>query len=367
MKIHKKKRICFIAQFPPPIHGLSKAVETLYNSDLKHEFNFTSINITNNKKILINITKLLFSHNDTYYFTISQTKGGLWRDIILMYLIILKQKPFIIHLHGGYLRHLLDYDCGCIQKWLAYKTIKKAYKCIVLGESLRYIFKDIIDNSKIIIVPNCVDNQYVITSHEEQRKLTSIINAPKLRILYLSNFIPTKGYKEVLEVAKVIRNKALEKKFEFHFAGHFYDEIEKSYFNSYIKRNKLENIVFYHGIVTGESKSDLLESCHIFILLTRYPNEGQPISILEAMGNAMSIVTTDHAGIPDIVSHDQGLVCSKNNISINDIVSYLEHCYTNRELLINTCKNNYNLVSKKYRELNYLINMRNIFNLNNNE
>ena len=29
------KRICFIAQFPPPIHGLSKAVETLYTSALK--------------------------------------------------------------------------------------------------------------------------------------------------------------------------------------------------------------------------------------------------------------------------------------------------------------------------------------------
>mgnify|MGYP000702411530 FL=1 len=34
---------------------------------------------------------------------------------------------------------------------------------------------------------------------------------------------------------------------------------------------------------------------------TRYPNEGQPISILEAMGNGMFIITTDHAGIPDIV------------------------------------------------------------------
>ena len=29
-----KKKICFIAQFPPPMHGLSKAVETLYNSEL---------------------------------------------------------------------------------------------------------------------------------------------------------------------------------------------------------------------------------------------------------------------------------------------------------------------------------------------
>lgn len=34
-----KKKICFIAQFPPPMHGLSKAVETLYNSELNTAVN----------------------------------------------------------------------------------------------------------------------------------------------------------------------------------------------------------------------------------------------------------------------------------------------------------------------------------------
>ncbi len=48
-------------------------------------------------------------------------------------------------------------------------------------------------------------------------------------------------------------------------------------------------------------KRKLLKECYIFALPTRYRNEGQPISILEAMGNGMFIITTDHAGIPDIV------------------------------------------------------------------
>ena len=46
------KKICFIAQFPPPIHGLSKAVDTLYNSELKEEFEFEKVDITNNKKFI---------------------------------------------------------------------------------------------------------------------------------------------------------------------------------------------------------------------------------------------------------------------------------------------------------------------------
>jgi len=40
-----KKKICFIAQFPLPMHGLSKAVETIYNSNLGDEFQFEKIDI----------------------------------------------------------------------------------------------------------------------------------------------------------------------------------------------------------------------------------------------------------------------------------------------------------------------------------
>ena len=53
-----KKKICFIAQFPPPMHGLSKAVETLYNSELNTtvnpngEFEFEKVDITDNKNFL---------------------------------------------------------------------------------------------------------------------------------------------------------------------------------------------------------------------------------------------------------------------------------------------------------------------------
>ena len=41
------KKICFIAQFPPPVHGLSKAVETLFNSRLSSEYEFEKVDITN--------------------------------------------------------------------------------------------------------------------------------------------------------------------------------------------------------------------------------------------------------------------------------------------------------------------------------
>ena len=85
-----KKKVCFIAQFPPPVHGLSKAVETLYNAKKDDSLIYEKIDITNNKAFLRNILQLIISDADLYYFTISQTIGGNLRDLVLLKILELK-------------------------------------------------------------------------------------------------------------------------------------------------------------------------------------------------------------------------------------------------------------------------------------
>lgn len=356
-----EKRITFVAQFPPLIHGLSKAVETLYGSRLKKRFLFRAVDIAENKKILSNLWNIITARTDAYYFTISQTVGGLWRDIALMMLMVMRRKPMIIHLHGGYLRTLIDRDCGAVERWLARKMISKAACCIVLGDSLRYIFKGIVDDDKIAVVPNCVDDEYLLPRNLMEEKLERLKNASALNMLYLSNFIATKGYREVLETAKVLKDKEQADKFRFHFAGKFFDPAEKDYFEGYIKDNDLQGMVEYHGIVQGDNKRDLLRQCHVFMLPTRYPNEGQPISILEAMGNAMTIVTTDHAGIPDIAREDNGLICQNDDINAKQIALYLEHCFDDRVYMDDVCRHNYEKTVNLYTQQRYIDNMEKVF------
>lgn len=316
-----KKKICFIAQFPPPMHGLSKAVETLYNSELNSavnpdgEFEFEKVDITNNKNFLKNLLKVSKSKADLFYFTISQTKGGNLRDLVIFKLLKLQHKKCLIHLHGGYYRQLVDNDMAGWQRKANYKAIKKLAGAIVLSKSLKKIFNGMIDDDKIFVVENCVDDQYLLTDQEIEEKLAALKDKKVLHVLWLSNFIRSKGYTFVLEMAKAEKERVDaggEKRFHFDFAGKFFEDSEKEYFESYIKDNKLEEYVTYHGIVGGEEKRKLLKECYIFALPTRYPNEGQPISILEAMGNGMFVVTTDHAGIPDIVEDGvNGIVIKK--------------------------------------------------------
>lgn len=364
-----KKKICFIAQFPPPIHGLSKAVDILYNSKLNSainpdgDFEFEKVDIKNNKDFLRNILKIFRNEADLFYFTISQTKGGNVRDLIILKLLSLQHKKCLIHLHGGYYRQMVDSDLSSWQRKANYKAIKKVAGVIVLSKSLKKIFEGMIDDSKIFVVENCVDDEYLMSNTELEEKIKTLEKKKIFHVLWLSNFIRSKGYPLVLEMAKLEKERVEsggEKRFHFDFAGIFFEDKEKEYFNGFVNENKLDEYITHHGVVEGEKKRELLKLCDIFALPTRYPNEGQPISILEAMGNGMFIVTTDHAGIPDIVKDGlNGIVVyeDKDNIWIY----YKRMMNIQSKCMEKIIARNRDFILTGFKEKNYLENIKKVF------
>lgn len=363
------KKICFIAQFPPPIHGLSKAVDTLYNSILNTEINdsgkyiFEKVDITNNRFFLKSLRCIKNSNADLFYLTISQSKFGNLRDLIILNTILKRKKKCIIHLHGGgYYRKLVDNEMPSWQKKLNYKLVSKLDGVIVLSNCLKYIFKGMIDEQKIYVVNNCVDDTSFIQDFEFQEKMKNLVDKKIIHILWLSNFIRTKGFHDVLKLAKLEKERVdegHEQRFCFDFAGAFFDKKEKLFFDNYIKENKLDKIVIFHGICVGEEKLKLLRQCNIFALPTRYHIEGQPISILEAMGSGMYIVTTDHAGIPDIVTSGKNGIVMKINDEIETL--YKNLLELKNEDIITIGHNNRDFILKNFKEQNYISNMSKVF------
>ena len=361
------KKICFVAQFPPPMHGLSKAVETLYNSNLNAdidphgEFEFEKVDITNNKNIIRNLIKISRSKADLFYFTISQTKGGNLRDLVIFKLLELQHKKCLIHLHGGYFRQLVDNDMAGWQRKANYSAISKLEGGIVLSNSLRSIFEGMMPEEKIHVVMNCVDTVFF----PDEKKLIEKAERCEdvLHVLYLSNFIRAKGYPVVLEMAKMEKERidaGVSQRYHFDFAGEFFEEEEREFFEHYIEENKLQSVVTYHGVVSGEKKIALLDMCRVFALPTRYPNEGQPISILEAMSNGMYILTTDHAGIPDIVTDRvNGTITDEENTSAAKYLNRLDEL--SFEKIRHVGLNNVKSCKEKFTEQQYIDGMRRIY------
>ncbi len=354
-----KRKICFIAQFPPPIHGLSKAVDTLYRSELAEKYEFEAINITDNRKFPANLLRMARSDADLFYFTISQSRGGNLRDLAILKLLQLRRKKCVIHLHGGYYRTLVD-GLSPAQKRANFSAVSRLAGAIVLGPSLKCIFRDMLPEEKIFTVPNCVDDQYLMDDDAFAAKRRAAAAAPVRQVLYLSNFIPEKGWPTVLELARQEKRRAGQGnlcRYHFHFAGKFFDPAAETAFHDFIRTHGLTDGVTYHGVVQGEAKQRLLTDSHIFILPTRYPKEGQPISILEAMGNGMMIVTTDHAGIPDIVTDgENGIVLTDEARELPGLLTRMDEADLPVIMSANRAR-----VMASFRERDYLDNMDRVF------
>ncbi len=358
----EKKQICMVAQFPPPLHGLSKAVDTMYHSELSEEFSFEKVDITDNKLFLKNLRAIRKSNADLFYFTISQTRGGNLRDLWILHQIRRKKKPCVVHLHGGYYRRLLE-QLPIWQKKQNEKAFAHVTGGIVLSKSLRPIFEGLLPQEHIYIVNNGVDDDMLMSKAQLEQKLQRVGTSNDHHVLYLSNMIPEKGYKYVLDMARFEKGRvasgcASQEHYHFHFAGAFFEKGLEIEFKHILETEGLADYVTYHGLVTGDAKRQLLDLCDIFVLLTRYPNEGQPISILEAMGNGMMIVTTNHAGIPDMIQEGVNGVMTTPSETLEE--AYQKMLTYTGERLVQVCRRNREDVMEHFTQEAYIAGMREV-------
>jgi glycosyltransferase involved in cell wall biosynthesis len=89
---------------------------------------------------------------------------------------------------------------------------------------------------------------------------------------------------------------------------------------------ELGSSVAYVNTITGDKKKQKLQEANVFILPTYYKMEGQPISLLEGLATGNIVISTQHAGIPDVVSADNGYLV--NPQSPQEIAACLEKIYT---------------------------------------
>ena len=88
--------------------------------------------------------------------------------------------------------------------------------------------------------------------------------------------------------------------------------------------------------------------------------EGQPISILEAMATGNIVLTTRHAGIPDIFQNEtNGYYVEKNNS--NSIVEIIQSLDIQSDIFQTILRHNYVVAKKNYRLENFINNIIDIF------
>ena len=289
----------------------------------------------------------------TYYSTMATSFFGFIRDLLMVTFAKINNKKIILHLHGGGFEEFYEKSPKLV-KLLIQFNIKNTDRIIVLGELLKkqfYCVGDIIQE-KLVVVPNGL----TLGVSEPTRCVKSIKNIRSKEILYLSNMMPTKGYKDLIKAIELLKNKGFDD-IHLNLCGGFYDakteedneiKSEKELL-IYLKNLGLENFITYHGEVLGDYKKEQLERAHLFILPTYYPWEGQPLSIIEAMAFATPVISTYHKGIPELIENAKtGYFVEAG--SPEQIASYIKKVFSDIDDYENMSHQSRNMYEKKFKQ-----------------
>jgi glycosyltransferase involved in cell wall biosynthesis len=324
--MNSKISILLIGPFPEPLSGVSIAnqvVNEVLSEDSQFEVDLinTSYSIFDEEigkfsfkkaffylTLNLNIFKI-FKHK-IIYITPGQTFYGILKYGFFIILGSVFRKELIIHVHGNHLGQEYKSLNG-IKRNIFYFLVSRFRKGIVLSESLKQNLTPFIDQASIFCLPNFAQD-YLYT---QDKKLVN----DELRIFYLSNLMKEKGIFCLLNALKNLEKNNII--YKAKIAGNIDQKYSKEILNLFTELKNAE----YIGVVNGDDKKNLLKWGNVFVLPTFYKMEGQPISILEAMATENLVVTTNHAGIPDIFKDKvNGYLVKKNSIkSIQDILTYI--------------------------------------------
>lgn len=326
-----KTKVLMILHRTPPIHGAAKVGDFISSSQkINKEFNCKFITIKSSQTISdigkIDIKKIYYLvelymkillalflfRPDKIYFTASISSVAFYRDLVLSILFkcykLFKKIDIYYHYHT---KGVDDFVKESKINLYLTRFFIKDITLVLLSPMLEKDFDKVKTFKRVRFLPNGVENNLEEEEFHEEIK-DKYNGEEKINILYLSNMIKSKGYFEILKLAR----KNIHVKVHFHFAGGWQNVEDEKEFLMYIKKNNLSNIVTFHGFLNGEEKQSLFKKSHLFLFPTRYKNEAFPLSILEAFSYGIPTISTDEGSIPYILDKKSGIIFSKiNNLS----------------------------------------------------
>ena len=319
------KKILFLGRFAPPMHGAARMNELYYGS-LKENYKVKKVKINYSSSVgdigRFSVMKifgifivffrvlfwLIFFRPNLVYFEIAPTGFAFFRDSIYVLLCKIFRRKIVFSNHARGVGRV-----GGI-RLSYYKFIFRKSKMVLLSPLLYNEFEKIYDRKDVHFLANGIEDEL------GKEGLKKRLENKKIRLLFLSNMIESKGPMDALKLCSKLKKNAVD--FECYFIGAFdNNDFKKEWFSKMEKMGLIDECK-YLGAVYGEDKKNIMKDIDFLVFPTKYPMECYPLVILEAFMYGIRVLTYDTAAIKEIVSKDfLGFVSKKRNI--DELYSYL--------------------------------------------
>lgn len=314
--MNSKSTLLVIGPTPPPYHGVAVAIQSLLQSDLRKEFNVIHLELADRRGInhvnnpdfhdvllflrqwLRLLATLSRDRPTTTYLVLSQTTIGVFRDSLLIWPVLLARSRVVAHLHGGHFRAWYDSRASFMKIYV--RTMLSLIHCvIVLGDSLRSQFDDLVHSARITVIPNGIENIPFSAPIERPHR------SRRYRILHLSTLNHLKGALVLLQAIPIVLD--VRQDVEFVFAGPWSDPTDEQLAMKLIDNHQLASFVMFPGQVDPARKQTLLRRADLFVF-PGVQQEGQPLVVLEAMAAGLPIIYTNRGCLREtVVDGESGL------------------------------------------------------------
>ena len=300
------KKVCMVVQNPMVKGGIAAVVNGYRGSQLEKDFDITYVEsykdggkFTKLMKAICGYfhfaTILLFNKPDLVHIH-SSFGPSFYRKLPFIYMASWAKVSIINHIHGA------DFDefyvkAGTRKKELIRKVYGKCSKLIALSAEWKDRLSIIVPNSKIVVV----ENYSILHEDAFQERLKRSCNN---QVLFLGELGRRKGCYDIPAVVKFVAKAIPNVKFILCGTG---SETDEKAIKELIKKNKVEANIVFPGWVRNQEKDKVLRDADVFFLPSY--NEGMPMSVLDAMGYALPVVSTNVGGIPKIVHDGENGMC----------------------------------------------------------
>ncbi len=298
--------VTVVGPVSPPANGMTMMTEVVLGSSLRDEFRLLHVDTSDHREIaavgrldLWNVWLAarhalafgvaLLRRPALCYLPVARNRLGFLRDAALLLLARLARRSCVVHFHG---RGFSDFYAA-EPRWLRLLirlALHGRTHAVVLGESRRQEFAGLLPDARVHAVPNGIpDHAHPGVADEPRERL----------VLHLATLMREKGVFGVIEAAHKTQQALPDA--TFVLAGDWYREEERNQAQAYLAEHGLEDRVQIAGPVHGAAKAELLARAAAMAFPSRYPYEGHPLVVLEALCSGTPVIATPIGCVPEMI------------------------------------------------------------------